>query len=303
MIRDIFHKRHKEIQFYFPNYFGGAETIPIEIEAFFNQSAHIINQDLFPLAKTNKPLLRIIHDTFIRELGINVFGEGHSFGDEIIYYLQNPYNTWKTNDDISDFIKKKISLLEIIFSTVETIIEEKNDKNAIDKFQQIVEELNYRFKEAKLGFYYRNKVISPYNDRLSNQSIYEPYWEIMKDEKYHAIDKDIRLAFQRFNSNENDAAFYAMKALESCIKIISDKLNVSTGQERGANNYLDNLYCKKVNYIDEWEYESLKLLFKKIRNPLGHGPGNEEVITLSYYQTKCIIDLTLVWIKSLITRL
>jgi len=303
MIRDIFHKRYPDIYFHFPNYLGGAEQIPSEIEAFFNQSAHIIFHDLFPLAKTSKPILNNIYHTFLRELGITSFGEGYAFGDIIINYLQNPYDLWNTNDDISDFIKKKISLIELVFSTIETEVRERNNKNYTEDYDNCVDELNRRFKESKLGFYYNNKSIDTYNDKLSYNNIYEPYWEIMKDEKYKTIDNDIKIAFQKLNSNQSDAAFYSMRALESCIKIISDELSLSTGKEKGASNYIDNLGNKKVKFIERWEADSLKFLFKEIRNPLGHGPGNEEVIALKYFQEKCVIDLVLVWIKSLITRL
>jgi len=303
MKKQIFHKRYKDIYFHFPNGFGGSDVIPTEVEAFFNQSAHIIYYDLFPLAKTSKPFLKDIYHSFVRELGVTAIGKGNAFGDIFINYIQEPYDVWKTNDDISDFLKKKISLIELIFSEIEIIVFERNNKKYIDEFENVVNELNLRFRESKLGLFYNHKSIDTYNDKLISENIYEPYWEIMKDEKYKSIDDDIKISFKRLNSNENDAAFYSMRALESCIKIISDDLKLATGKERGAFNYIDTLGSKKVKFIDKWEVDSLKLLFKEIRNPLGHGPGNDEVISLNRYQEKCICDLALVWIKSLISRL
>jgi hypothetical protein len=67
------------------------------------------------------------------------------------------------------------------------------------------------------------------------------------------------------DTNGRDPAFYAAKALESTVKIISDEKQLSNGRERGAANYIDNL--KRSNLIEDWEAEALKAFFSKVRNP------------------------------------
>ncbi len=302
MIRDIFHKRYKEIYFPFYDNFMH-ETVPEDVVAFFKISAHIIFHDLIPLMYKSDEIFKKTFNAFTRELGVTNIAEGRTYQDICINYLLTSYNVWGADYNPSDYIKKRISLIELIFSSVEEELEIKSKQDSLNTFNHCIEELNQRLREARLFFYYQNKSIDTYNDKLSQKNIYEPFWEILKNEKYQIIDSDIRKAFERFNSNQPDAAFYAMKALESCVKIISDELGLSTGNEKGATNYIDNLLSKKNKIIDPWEAESLKLLFREIRNPLGHGSGNEKPIELKFYQMKCVIDISIVWIKSLIIRL
>jgi hypothetical protein len=171
MIRDIFHKRYKEIYFHFPNYLGGAETVPEEIEAFFTQSAQIILYDLIPQIKRSEETFQKVFNAFIRELGVINIGQGNTYQEKCLNYLLNTYNVWMTKDDVSDFIKKKISMIEIIFSMTNEEIQVNNNKDSEEIFNQSVNELNQRFQDAKLGFYYQNKSINILNDKLSSSKV------------------------------------------------------------------------------------------------------------------------------------
>jgi hypothetical protein len=55
------------------------------------------------------------------------------------------------------------------------------------------------------------------------------------------IDSDMKEAIDRRDTGSRDAAVYALKALESVLKIISDEKGWTRGNERGAANYIDNL--------------------------------------------------------------
>jgi hypothetical protein len=248
MIRDLFHKRYKEFYFSFSNYFGGPETIPEYVESFFTQAIHIIFNDIKPILKNSEEFFSNVYWTFTRELGVGSIGKGNSVEQNCLSYLLNPYNVWMTNDNISDFIKKKISLIELIFGMVEEDLQKTVKKNLDKEFYSAVDEINQRFKTAKLGFYYQNKMMRTYDDKLTQQNILEPYWEILTNPKWQLVDNDIREAFERFNNNKEDASFYAMRGLESVIKIISNDLNLTTGKEKGASNFIDNLSSKKKNY-------------------------------------------------------
>lgn len=94
-----------------------------------------------------------------------------------------------------------------------------------------------------------------------------------------------------------------MKALESTIKIISDKRSLTKGSEKGASNYIDNLVsAKNGRLIEVWEADALKALFSSVRNPHGHGPGSEEMPSLSPPQENWVIESAMSWIKSLVVR-
>jgi hypothetical protein len=111
-------------------------------------------------------------------------------------------------------------------------------------------------------------------------------------------------ALDRRDNAGRDSAFYAARALESTIKIISDKKRWTHGKENGAHNYIDNLGSARAgNFISDWETGMLKSFFTNIRNRLGHGPGSQAMPTLTDAQTDWAIENAMSWIKSLIERI
>jgi hypothetical protein len=171
-------------------------------------------------------------------------------------------------------------------------------------FRQNVEELNARFRQAGYSLNYHNGFIQLAGDVLSTQQIEMPFWEITSDSPWKNVDLDMKEAIDRRDNGGRDPALYAAKALESAIKIISDKNGFTRGAEKGAAEYIDNLVsAKNGRFIDVWESDALKGLFTKIRNPLGHGPGGEPMPELSPEQTNWAIETCMSWTKSLVRRL
>jgi hypothetical protein len=121
------------------------------------------------------------------------------------------------------------------------------------------------------------------------------------DPKWKNVDHDMKEAIDLRDANGRDPAFYAAKALESTVKIISDERQLSNGKERGAANYIDNL--KRGSVIEDWEADTLKAFFSKIRNPLGHGPGAGTMPNLNKQQTDWAIETCMTWAKTLIRRM
>lgn len=116
------------------------------------------------------------------------------------------------------------------------------------------------------------------------------------------VDLDMKEALDQRDSGARDPAFYAARALESTIKIISNQRGLTHGGEKGAHNYIDNLASKNAAYIEPWEGETLKHFFTKVRNPMGHGPGSGAMTALNEHQTMWAIEFCMTWIKSLIQR-
>ena len=132
----------------------------------------------------------------------------------------------------------------------------------------------------------------------------ELFWHVLKDPKWKNVESDMREAIGRKDTGARDPALYAMKALESTIKIISDQKGWTHGGERGASNYIDNLAGKKHGgFIDTWEAEALKKMFNDVRNAHAHGSGSQPPPNLHPQQTTFVIECCMAWIKSLINRL
>jgi hypothetical protein len=168
-------------------------------------------------------------------------------------------------------------------------------------WQAAVNELNARLQQAGCNLHYHNGFIQMATDEMVTQRVEAPFWKLMADPKWKNVDHDMKEAIDLRDTDGRDPAFYAARALESVVKIISDEKQLSIGKERGAANYIDNL--KGGNLIEVWEAEALKAFFSKVRNPLGHGPGTGAMPSLEKQQTDWAIETCMIWAKSLIRRM
>ncbi|KAB2781196.1 AbiJ-NTD4 domain-containing protein [Brucella anthropi] len=176
-------------------------------------------------------------------------------------------------------------------------------KQRTDAYRTCVDELNTRFLQARYPLNYHNGFIQISTDDLVQQEVETPFWSLISSKKWENVDTDMKEALDRRDSNGRDPAFYAARALESTIKIISDSKKLTHGKEKGAHNYIENLASKANSFILPWEGECLKHFFTNVRNPFGHGAGSAEMPSLSPAQTAWAIEFSMSWIKSLIARL
>lgn len=237
------------------------------------------------------------------------------------------------------FIKERLSFIEIAFRTKEKIITAMNAKlpmqiaqaelaskvmpasglrlpgNRADgiksmnatinrEFQASVDEINERLRRAGTNLNYHNGFFQVVEDSLVESQIETPFWSLVKDPKWINVDIDMKEAIDRRDGGDRDPSFYAARALESAIKIISNERGWTRGNEKGAHSYIDNLASSKNGaFITKWEQDALKSIFTHVRNPLGHGPGGEKMPELSQQQTSWAIENCMVWVKSLILRM
>lgn len=173
-----------------------------------------------------------------------------------------------------------------------------------EAFQNAVAELNERFRQARARLHYHNGFIQMSDDEQIQRQIEEAFWPLVKDAKWANVDTDIKEAIDRRDSGGRDPGFYAAKALESAIKIISGEKGWTHGGERGAHSYIDNIASVRNGpFIARWEQTALKGFFSDVRNELGHGPGGEPMPELTSQQTDWVIEFCMSWIKSLIERM
>ena len=60
-----------------------------------------------------------------------------------------------------------------------------------DSFRNATQELNHRMNEARIPFHYHNRIFQYGTDHVTESQVYEPFWTIVKDEKWQNIDIDI----------------------------------------------------------------------------------------------------------------
>lgn len=256
------------------------------------------------------------------------------------YTLDTVCENWalakpEIQEDIDAYMKERLSLVEIAFRKREDEIEVENAKlpekiarettrprssglrlpgnpgdglRALNRqknknFQEAVDELNTRFRQAGCKLHYHNGFIQFSEDDLILSEVEQPFWQLVTDPLWKNVDTDMKEAIDRRDTGGRDPTFYATQALESTIKIISDQKSWTHGNENGAHNYVDNLGKKTSGFIERWEVDSLKKFFTDVRNPFAHGPGSAEMPSLSPQQTDLAIEYCMSWVKSLIKRL
>lgn len=237
------------------------------------------------------------------------------------------------------FMKERLSLIELAFREREEQIEQINadlPKNLMDakirdskktgtmgirlpgssvdsvqiandilnkNFRSSTDELNERLRRANYKLNYHNGFIQISEDKLIEEQIEKEFWLITKNSIWKNVDTEMKVAIDLRDTGGKDPSFYAARALESTIKIISDQKGWTHSGEKGAHNYIDNLGSKKNGqFIIDWEIKALKLFFTEIRNPVGHGSGSEDIPELSKQQTDWVIETCMSWVKTLVKR-
>jgi hypothetical protein len=308
MITDVFIKRYS-------GQLIRTEGVPSQIQGLFVQSAHLIFDDLTSALELEDGFFIAINRELSREIGVRTLIGGGTV-EECASFLVAQYDLWNDAHGIPDvFIKLRLSFLELVFRYAEKAATRKqeifNTNRAAVAYRQgwdvvvrtVIDELNARFREASMPLHYHNGLIQFVEDHLMQTEIAEPFWSLVKGTQWANVDRDLKEAIDRRDNNRRDSAGYAMRALESTIKIISDLKRWTTGQEKGASNFIDNLQSKRNgNLISDWEAEILRRMFKEIRNPLVHGEGSATPLQLTPYQTNWVIDSCMSWIKSLVLR-
>lgn len=172
-----------------------------------------------------------------------------------------------------------------------------------DDFKAACDELNARLRQSGARLHYHNGFLQFSEDALVQDQLEQPFWTLVRDPVWSNVDHDIKEAIDLFDNDGRDPAWYAARALESTIKIISDQKNWTTGNEKGAINFIENLGSKtNGQFIHDWEREQLIQFYRSVRNPFGHGPGSGPMPKMTRHQSGWAISYCMAWITSLIRR-
>jgi hypothetical protein len=281
--RELGVKELSPLWFSYTTKWGGNDIVQTSKNSLFNVCENWMNQEISSSADQHiKERLSLIELGFrMRENEISALNKKPIAADEQLNKLARGLGM---PDDFDGMLRKRRE------SDAATM------RNAI-------EELNARFRQANYPLHYHNGFIQFSTDDLVQKIVESPFWLLVANERFKNVDLDMKEALDRRDSDGRDPAFYAARALESAIKIISDEKNWTTGKEKGAHNYIDNLASRSHGFISVWESTSLKEFFTHVRNPFGHGPGSAEMPALSREQTEWAIEFSMSWIKNLIRRL
>jgi AbiJ N-terminal domain 4 len=312
MITDIFAKRYEELKF-------NQRTAENVISPTVVQASYIFFNDVQPTLKFTDDFFRHVNLLLSRELGLQSLDE-YSYrrvddteAKTCHLFLSKPFqpfNSWHREPDY--FCKTRLSMLELLFREAEALVRKGHmpapsgripvdGRKVRTVMPEAINELKARLRANHTGLDYTNGLLHLASDELTTERIAAPFWDIVTDAKWATVDQEMKEALDRLDHGHDDAFTHATDALESTIKIISDDKGWTTGNERGAANYIDNL--RGGRFIEVWECDALKAIFAKLRNPHRHGGGSNPPDPLSNVQQTWAIESCMTWIKSLVRRL
>lgn len=322
MLTDVFLKRHQRQLWY-------NHEAARPLASMFNQVLHILD-DLQPVVGTDDAFFGAVHDRLARELGLPYLVRGHmSYARRIGTYLGQPYDLWNDeHGDIDYFLKSRLSMLELLFRQLDERLAERDAKAVPPKrsslfggagsqpllaagapsadrmrFNEALAELNTRLRESGIGLVYHNGFLHFASDRMSVDRVQTPFWEVLAAPQWRVADREMKEAIEHLDRADDDAAVHALCALESVMKILCEERGWSTGKEKGAVNFIENLQSDRSGrFISPWEADALRALFREIRNPRSHGGGTSSPDALSIQQLTWVVETSMSWTKSLATR-
>jgi hypothetical protein len=243
MITDVLFKRY-------PQAWLVGDGVAREYIVLLRQAASILQQDIAPYLSNASRVFEVSYRQLTRELGAGELAEGYNDAERCLRFLHEVYDLWNDFHGSPDgFFKLRLSLIELLFREVETNIRAQVgsgdlkarhallqtrttpkrrsfEEQSIEALINGVNELNARFREAKLPFEYHNGIIQIVDDPLTSKEIESPFWSLVSDSKWKNVDNDVKEAVDRRDSGKGDAAFFALKALESAIKIICNSYDL-----------------------------------------------------------------------------
>ncbi|MFX4223306.1 MAG: AbiJ-NTD4 domain-containing protein [Thalassobaculum sp.] len=302
MIADVFYDRN-------PGAFNGINDD--RYARVFHQISSVIFEGGLRHVYNRRERCKVCYEILSRELGVNELMKrviGNVYMPTVIdhetacqIFIGQMEHPGFRKQSTGEFYRQKLSLAELLLRGIEIPLQ-KAGKGAFAA--RLLTELNERLRRAQFPYRFHAGVFQLADDDLSEAELETPFWTAISDPMWKSVDDEMKDAFDTRANNGVDPAFQAAKALESTIKIVSDHKGWTSGTEKGAANYIDNLVSQKNGrFLEVWEGDLLKLFFAKVRNPMGHGAGNQTDPKMNSHHTDWVIDQSMAWIKSITRRL
>lgn len=273
-----------------------------QIDRFFNSAAVFVTSDLLSRLISSydavkfdvvNELIVAAHDQTAMELGRPaLFRLSQQFLD---------YNTCFI-DDVGQYLSEERKAPSERLSFLEYLLFFISIRFHWD-WSGVEERIGRFLRSASIPLRYADGQFQPLDDERLLTEVTEPFWRAIADARWKNVRGDMEQALRQRDTGGPNAALFATKALESAIKIVSDERRFTTGKERGAAAFIDNLVsARNGGLIAPWEANMIKRLFADVRNPEAHGAGSAPQPELDVHQVSWVIGFCMISIKGLVAR-
>ena len=189
------------------------------------------------------------------------------------YLLENPS------------VEEKLDMIEASFDHIDRVVRPKHPKDA----DEIIDELNIRFRRANAGYQFENGMIFRMDSYLIHKKIVKPTLQFLCGPEFQGPNKEYLKAHEHYRTgNLKETIVSANNAFESVMKTICDQRHWPYLEGASASDLLKVLRGNGFlpDYLDS-SFDQLAATLKsglpKIRNKEGaHGQGSKPRETPDY---------------------
>lgn len=220
------------------------------------------------------------YKVFLREKGLKYLTiQGLDERCEFERYI----DTCTTND--------MLDLIDFIFNVIDKNCRKNPPQhktlNYYEKLDNAIYELNHRFKQHNLGYEFYDGVLIRKDNKMIHEKTIKPALKLLIDNNFSGANQEFVTAFQEFRQGNNKGAIMnALKAFESTMKTICEKMNYPYNKSRDTAKDLikiledKNFYPQYMNSHINSLRTTLESGLPTVRNKnAGHGQG-ENIVTI-----------------------
>ena len=221
----------------------------------------------------NNVAWRDIANILRREMGVDTLAEAATPYDEIMALIQSA-NT----DDALSVIELCGRWIDRVMSKVKSY--ELDKFGASQKADEAIEELNYRFRDAGVGYEYASGEIIRIDSRFLHTEVVKVALTILRDPRFKGAEEEFLDAYGHYRKGDaKDAITGANRAFESTMKAICKLKGWSYDEKARASDLIKILKANRLfpDYLDAAFDQLLATLasgLPQVRNNAGgHGQG------------------------------
>lgn len=279
---DIFSKRQKRLRGEYPDVYQ-YETLPEKLKV---QIVHIWGESLgkdrpalkYASATDNRDYYEQVYKVLCKEFGVFELGNSDSeFNSEKSIFVK--ISNYFLNEPN---IEHCLDIIELMMIVTEDYLNPNYrwDQDSPIKASEIIEELNYRFKEHGIGFQYENGQIIRIDSQYIHAEAVKPVLTLLSNPLYAGAQQEFLAAHEHYRHQRYQPAMVeCLKAYESTIKIIM----TNRGWQYSPNDTADALTGKVMQQglVPDYFLQYFKSLKNTLtasvatvrNNEAGHGKG------------------------------
>lgn len=232
--------------------------------------------------------IKIVRDYLCDEIGVNRLNKYHDdyFGDvskEVEYFF---YNGLENTNSQTNF-RYALSFIEVVCRLIVGIIKNAEFDSEKEKMSSIIDMINYRLKEAKIGWTFNTdaRMLMRVDDEATYQLAIKPAFQLLSNVKFKETTDNFINAYQAYqeggHKNLESAVDFAIKTLESAIRNICKIKKYDFNENATLHPLIQTLIRNRYfpNYHDDYLNSMEKIFMESgvIRNKMtGHGKEEDK---------------------------